>query len=66
MRTLLLGGTDLTQAVAERIRSSGLVLAGVVYVPQEFDISYEPARLQSSRYADLATWCAAAGVPARI
>jgi methionyl-tRNA formyltransferase len=66
VRTLLLGGTDLTQAVAERMLAAGIELAGVVYVPKVFDISYEPGRLHNSRFADLAAWCASAGAPALI
>lgn len=61
MRTLLLGGTDLTLAVAERMQAAGLGPAGIVYVPQVFDISYRPG-LTNSRFADLASWCAKHGI----
>jgi len=63
MRVLLLGGTDLTKAIAEMMVKVGLDRAGVVYVPRAFPISYEPNGVQSSRFADLGAWCAAANVP---
>lgn len=65
MRVLLLGGTDLTLAAGERLRSIGVGVAGVVYVPKQFAISYRPTPLQSSRFADLQSWCANAAIPAR-
>jgi methionyl-tRNA formyltransferase len=37
-----------------------------MYVPEVFDISYEPNRLQSARYADVRGWCASVGLPSRL
>jgi methionyl-tRNA formyltransferase len=65
MRALLLGGTDLTIAVGERIRSTGITLAGVVHVGQRFDISYQTNAVTSSRFCDVSAWCDGVGIPHR-
>ncbi|WHZ15586.1 MAG: putative transformylase [Nitrospira sp.] len=63
MKPLLLGGTDLTAAVAERMRKIGIPPIGVVHVGARFTISYEPAGVTNIRHVDLPAWCDAAGIP---
>lgn len=65
MRVMLLGGTDLTLAIAERLTGLGVTLAGVVHVPRQFGISYEPNGVTNTRFADLGEWCAAREIPGR-
>lgn len=62
-RLLLLGSTDLTLAVAERISDAGASLAGVVGVPPSFEISYSAAGVRNSRHVDMAAWCEGRNVP---
>lgn len=57
MRYLLLGGTDLTLAVAERLRSEGMPPCAVVGVGRRFKISYKKDGVENIRYADLPSWC---------
>jgi methionyl-tRNA formyltransferase len=64
MRVLLLGGTDFTLAIAERLSALGLGPAGVVHLPETVRISYRPQGLTNVRHADLAGWCGARNVPA--
>lgn len=63
MRVLLMGGTDLTMAVGVRLREIGVEVAGVVYVPRVFGISYQPSQLLNTRFSDLARWCSDVGIP---
>lgn len=63
MRPLLLGGTDLTLAVAERMREIGIPPAGVVHVGTKFSISYKPTGVTNVRFADLSSWCDASKIP---
>lgn len=60
---LLLGGTDITLAVAGAALASGVRLSTVVGLPTAFSISYSRDKVASSRYADIAGWCARHGVP---
>lgn len=60
MRILLLGGTDLTLAVAQRLAAIGARPAGVVHLGISVRISYRPQGLSNVRHADLAGWCAQA------
>jgi methionyl-tRNA formyltransferase len=64
VRVLLLGGTDLTLAVAKRLQEIDVDLAGVVYIGNRFDISYAPLGVTSARSADLAEWARSADVNA--
>ncbi len=66
MRTLLLGGTDLTLAVATRMRECGIPPVGVVYVGQRFNISYSPRGVNNLRFANIVDWCRQSGVPHRL
>lgn len=65
MRVLLLGGTDLTLAVAEALHAAGLTPTGLVDLDRTFPISYRPQGVANARFADLAGWCEARGVPRR-
>jgi methionyl-tRNA formyltransferase len=65
MRVLLLGGTDLTIAVGERILAVDVTLAGVVHVGQRFDISYQTNAVTNSRFGDVTAWCEGIGIPHR-
>jgi methionyl-tRNA formyltransferase len=57
MRPLLLGGTDLSLAVAERMRKIGIPPVGVVHVGKKFTISYSETGVNNMRFADLSAWC---------
>lgn len=59
---LLLGGTDVTLAVAEAVVASGAQLSAVVSVAPQFSISYSREKITNVRRADLATWCEAHGI----
>lgn len=63
MRVLLLGGTDFTLAIAERLTALGLGPAGVVHLPETVRISYKPQGMTNVRHADLADWCRDRNVP---
>src|ERR1051325_4726817 len=63
MRVLLLGGTDLTLAIARRLVGSTTPLAGVVHLGTTVPISYSRTGLANVRHADLARWCRERGVP---
>lgn len=56
-RVLLLGGTDVTLAVAEAVMASGADLSAVVSVAAQFSISYSRDKITNVRNVDLATWC---------
>ncbi|MEW6451020.1 MAG: formyltransferase family protein [Pseudomonadota bacterium] len=60
---MLLGGTDLTLAVAQRLSDIGHPPAGVVYLQQTFSISYSPTGVKNQRHADLAGWCRLRSIP---
>jgi len=66
MRTLLLGGTDLTLAIAQQMCRIGLPPAGVVHVGRQFGISYRPAGVTNVRFSDMAAWCDAERIPHQI
>lgn len=59
---LLLGGTDVTLAVAQAVRDSGAQLKGIVAVGDSFSISYSARQIQNVRNADLAGWARRNGV----
>ncbi len=63
MRVLLLGGTDLSLALAQRLKGLGLGPAGAVHLGKTVRISYRPQGFANVRHADLAAWCAATGTP---
>jgi len=61
-RLLLLGSTELTLAVADRIIADGRIpLAGIMSAPKEFQISYSATPVVNARYADVSAWCAGHG-----
>jgi methionyl-tRNA formyltransferase len=64
MRILLLGGTDLTLAVARRLTEIGAKPAGVVHLGETVRISYRPQGLSNVRHADLAGWGVQTATPA--
>lgn len=63
LRILILGGTDFTLAVAEHLWQAGYVPAGVVYVPEQFDVSYSSSGVTNVRHANLAHWCSDRKIP---
>lgn len=63
MRILLLGGTDLTLAVANKLLDMGIRPAGVVHVGRVIPISYAPEGFGNARYVNLGGWCRDRGVP---
>jgi methionyl-tRNA formyltransferase len=55
---LLLGSTDLTLSIANRmVEQAGVALAGVMSPPAQFRISYSSEPVHNCRYADMAAWC---------
>ncbi|RYE30291.1 MAG: methionyl-tRNA formyltransferase [Hyphomicrobiales bacterium] len=60
---LLLGGTDVTLAVAEAAMGCGVALAGIVAVGESFSISYSETRIKNARSVDLQDWTQRHGVP---
>lgn len=63
MRILLLGGTDLTLAIAQRLVMIGFTPVGVVHIGDSFRISYSVDRVTNIRYANIGSWCIESGVP---
>ena len=63
MRVLLLGGTDFTLAIVERLSALGLGPAGAVHLEETVRISYKPQGFANVRHADVAGWCRARNVP---
>lgn len=57
MKTLILGGTDLTMAILKSLVESGRPPAGVVSIAKEFSISYNPGSV-NSRFVDIESYCA--------
>lgn len=53
---LLLGGTDVTLAVAEAVLACGAPLAGVVTIGDSFSISYSSSPIQNARAVDASDW----------
>jgi methionyl-tRNA formyltransferase len=53
---LLLGGTDVTLAVAQAVHDSGVQLKGIVAIGDSFSISYSATQIQNVRNADLIGW----------
>lgn len=60
---LLLGGTDVTMAVAEAAIACGAELRGIVSVGESFTISYSDTRIKNTRIVDLHNWAQQHGVP---
>jgi len=63
MKVFLLGGTDLSLAIASALIERGIALSGVVHLGKSFAISYNKSGVQNHRYADMASWCEANSVP---
>lgn len=65
MKVFLLGGTDLSLAIARQLAKAGIELAGVVHLGRSFVISYNKAGVDNHRYSDIAQWCNDSGIPHR-
>jgi methionyl-tRNA formyltransferase len=63
MKTLLIGGTDLTLTLAESMKAASMPPAGVVSVGDEFRISYANDAVRNMRHADLPGWCEKSSIP---
>lgn len=63
MKLLLLGGTDLTRAIACSVVEAGLALGGVVHVGRSIPISYDRRGIQNYRHSDMGEWCSERGIP---
>lgn len=59
---LLLGGTDITIAVANAVIESGAALAAIVTVPNEFAISYSKTPVVNFRSANVSSWASSRDV----
>ena len=64
MNIVLFGGTDLTLRIAETLVELRMPLACVVYIRNQFAISYSPSRVTNSRFADVVDWAEREGVEA--
>lgn len=66
MKVLLLGGTDVTISAGEALMelAPSIELVGVAYLEREFNISYSPTTVASSRYRDIRSWALARDIPA--
>lgn len=62
MKVLLLGGTDLTRAVGDRLCELGMPPVGVAHIPGTFSISYRKEGMLNARFSDMAAWCAERGI----
>jgi methionyl-tRNA formyltransferase len=62
MRTILLGGTDFSIAIADAMREISMPPIGVVGIGESFKVSYSPAAVPNVRGACMADWCEANGV----
>lgn len=63
MRTLLIGGTDLTVAVADEMSRIGHKPCACVGIGSQFKISYAKAPVNNARHGDMGYWADRAGVP---
>lgn len=63
MRILLIGGTDLTVAVANEMRRIGHPPCACVGIGSQFKISYANAPVKNARHGDMGYWSDQAGVP---
>jgi methionyl-tRNA formyltransferase len=59
---LILGGTDVTIAVADAVLALGFEIRAVVTVGKAFDISYSKTPVASARFAPVDQWCAEHGI----
>lgn len=59
---LLLGGTDVTLAVARATRDCGANIEAIVVVGDSFSISYSATRIQNVRNVDLGGWAQQSGI----
>jgi methionyl-tRNA formyltransferase len=57
---VLFGGTDLTFAVAERVATH---VVGVLSIPREYHVSFQPDGAQNSRFADMGAWATQRNIP---
>lgn len=63
---LLLGSTDLTAAVLDRLVTLGLRVVGVMSTSETFSISYRPNGIKNARYQDMRSLCSRYDIPFRI
>jgi methionyl-tRNA formyltransferase len=57
LRILLLGGTDLSLAIARGLIEAGFDLVGVVHLGRSIPISYDKSGIQNYRFSDIGGWC---------
>ena len=65
MKIFLLGGTDLSLAVARRLIEERFDLTGVVHLDRKVSISYSQDGIRNYRHSDMAQWCTDNGVANR-
>lgn len=65
MKVFLLGGTDLSLAIARQLVKDGFALTGVVHLGQSIPISYSKHGIQNYRYGEIAQWCNHNGIANR-
>lgn len=59
---LILGGTDITLAVAQAVLDAGLKVRAVVHIGATFTISYSADAVSNQRHVDVPGWCRSKGV----
>ncbi len=60
---LILGSTDLTEAVAHRLHNSGTKLAGIMSAKPVFEISYRKEGMLNSRHCDMTSVASQISIP---
>src|SRR5262245_21877174 len=63
MRTLLIGATDLTVAIAGEMHRTGCSPCAVVCIGRQFKISYAKVPVQNARHGDVGLWAHQHGIP---
>jgi methionyl-tRNA formyltransferase len=60
---LVMGATELAQAILQRIDTLGIKIAGVISTKPTFKIAYSPNGVKNYRHADMQPWCQEHEVP---
>lgn len=64
MKVFLLGSTDLTQAIGNKVLSLGIEIVGCSFVQETFKISYSTSPVANLRHTDMGHWCKTHSIPA--
>lgn len=64
MRILVLGATDLSIKILNELHETGFNIVGVIYLEEEFSISYENKKVTNTRHANIPDWANKNQIPA--